>query len=221
MTATHGPQIDKSLTTTLDSQVGHSPANMETVGFIFLLFFAVSSKADNSCLDVPERRRRDCQPGFVTLNPETNKEDCMSRSCHWCETGTPGVPWCFLPLEDRCPLKPSERKDCLYGRVATKELCENKRCTWCPSILQNIPWCFASALPGGDYCPDIKEHERVECFPLHQGPSKEGCIARGCFYCQPSTPNTPWCFLDSRGWPTDIIPEAERIDCMRNGKKYD
>ncbi|XP_064650089.1 sucrase-isomaltase, intestinal-like isoform X2 [Lineus longissimus] len=191
---------------------------METAWVVLLLCLAVGAEADNACLNVPESSRRDCQPGFMTANPEINKQDCASRRCHWCESRSPGVPWCFLPLEDQCPLLPAERKDCLAGRIATKELCQNKLCTWCPSILANTPWCYSSVLPGGEYCPsEIQEQDRVECFPIHQNPSKDGCVARGCFYCPTSRPNTPWCFLDSRGWPSQIIPEVERIDCMRNG----
>ena len=45
-------------------------------------------------------------------------------------------------------------------------------------------------------CPsEIPESSRKDCFP-GAGSTEQGCIAKGCMWCEASYDGPPWCFYD-------------------------
>nr|XP_025039028.1 maltase-glucoamylase, intestinal-like [Pelodiscus sinensis] len=64
-------------------------------------------------------------------------------------------------------------------------------------------------------CPaTISEHLRQDCHP-EPGATESSCISRGCWWCETSTPNVPYCFYDSNEDPicSSDVPVQKRIDC--------
>lgn len=150
--------------------------------------------AQGNCppLSSGDSSRRDCYPWS-----DGNQANCEARGCVWCPSETGGVPWCFIN-DEVCPseIPEASRSDCYSEGGATRDLCLGRGCVWCPTSTPNIPWCFTDGAisMGGQQCPsDISDANRVDCFPMN-GASADLCVARGCYWCSSSVPDTPWCF---------------------------
>lgn len=185
-----------------------------------LLFTARGALAQGNCppLYVPDASRRDCYPWT-----DGSQANCQARGCVWCESETAGVPWCFID-DEVCPseIPESSRTDCYPESGVTRDLCVARDCVWCPTATPNIPWCFSDGAisMGGQVCPaSIADDDRVDCFPTN-GASPEQCVAKGCYWCQSSVQEAPWCFLPpSHGYRMDgnpvPTPKGYQVDLLR------
>ncbi|CAH1775810.1 unnamed protein product [Owenia fusiformis] len=162
-------------------------------GLCNVLVNANNVKRQSSCpVNVADSERRDC---FKWVNASPSK--CEERGCVWCEASSTNYPFCFYN-DKTCPssIADNAKVDCHPEPNGNKASCNAKGCVWCESATQGVPWCFIDqeVSQGGARCPvDIKESERIDCHP-DAGANEANCIARGCYWCQSSTPNVPWCF---------------------------
>ncbi|ELU14503.1 hypothetical protein CAPTEDRAFT_200669 [Capitella teleta] len=102
--------------------------------------------------DMGEQNRIPCLEG------EENRDDCLKETdCAWCETTTPGIPWCFYDDSVNqggraCPVDYpiNERVDCQpesHSANPDPEACVARGCYWC-STGTSAPSCFVPAEHG-------------------------------------------------------------------------
>ncbi|KAK2141238.1 hypothetical protein LSH36_1136g01048 [Paralvinella palmiformis] len=160
--------------------------------YVILLFLTATSTLGQCPVDIPDDERRDCYPWE---NP--TQGDCEARGCLWCAPIDPEYPHCFYNTKV-CPseMPESSRVDCM-PEGGLRADCLRKNCLWCETDTPDVPWCFTdpdSSL-GGEYCPaDIPESERVDCHPESDASVQE-CLDRGCYWCENTAENVPWCFM--------------------------
>jgi len=77
------------------------------------------------------------------------RPNCLAKGCVWCETSTPGIPFCFSdPLVslggELCPasIPLNERIDCHPEPGATAKACVARGCYWCLNGPAGTPGCF-------------------------------------------------------------------------------
>ena len=82
---------------------------------------------------------------------------------------------------------------------------QNMKATLCLlAILSALNACRAHSAAT---CPSaVPEGSRKDCFP-DGGSTEQGCVAKGCMWCEASYDGPPWCFFDDDG--SGIVTEQQ------------
>ena len=93
---------------------------------VLCIHIVCTTRAQTCPVDIPDADRRDCHPW-----PGASQSACEARGCVWCNSQTPGIPWCFIN-DKVCPstIPEQSRVDCL-SEGGFRNDCLLKGCVWC------------------------------------------------------------------------------------------
>lgn len=153
--------------------------------------------------EVDSKKKVDC--GKVG----TTQTECENKGCCWKEDNTPGIPWCFHPIntDSSCSIiEDKDKVDCGYNGI-TLDKCEKQGCCWQPSDVKGVPWCYFKL---DDQCR-VTEN-KLDCG--YNGINQQECEDIGCCWV-PNSKNQPWCYntLDYEKVRGCKMALHERVDC--------